>query len=141
MVTTDHSSSSQTATALGTEFGDTFFKSSFSLRARWCLERISQKVTTRSSETCRPTLGGSRRRETAQRSEIRASTALGGTSRSAACARECSRERVREPYESYLTISISTTEEISMHLVTRTGCHSVRIQTAASRQRSGASRF
>ena len=49
-------------------------------------------------KTCRPTFGGSRRREMAQRPEVRASTALGGTSRSAACARKCSRERVREFY-------------------------------------------
>ena len=39
-------------------------------------------------KTRRPLLGGSRRRETAQRPEIRASTALGGTRRSAACAQE-----------------------------------------------------
>ena len=46
-------------------------------------------------KTCRPTFGGSQRRETAQRPEIRASTALGGTRRSAACARKCSRECAR----------------------------------------------
>ena len=49
-------------------------------------------------KTCRPSIGGSRRRETAQRPELRASTALGGTRRSAACARKCFRERVREFY-------------------------------------------
>jgi len=44
-------------------------------------------------KTCRPSFGGSRRRETAQRVEVRASTALGGTRRSAGCARKFSRER------------------------------------------------
>jgi len=40
-----------------------------------------------------PSFDGSRRRETAQRADVRASTALGGTRRSVACARKRSHER------------------------------------------------
>jgi hypothetical protein len=51
-------------------------------------ERVANRLTY--AKTCRPSFGGSRRSETAQRLEMRASTALGGTRRSAACARKYS---------------------------------------------------